>query len=99
MIVAVALTALLAWLVGLNIADIVTTRAVLARGGVESNPVMQGIINNTMQASLVKSLCLVVVVGLVLRARSPGRIAWSLGAVDLWYALVVGWNLAVLARA
>ena len=90
---------LLAWLVGLNIADIITTRAVLGRGGSESNPLMQGIIDNTVHASLVKLLCLAVVVTLVLRSRYPLRVAWTLGAVDLWYALVVVWNLGVLARA
>jgi hypothetical protein len=89
---------LLAWLIGLNIADLITTRVVLARGGTESNPLMQGVIDSTMQASMIKFACIVVVVALVLRTRFPHRVAWSLGAVDLWYALVVGWNLGVLAR-
>ena len=90
---------LLAWLIGLNIADIITTRAVLGRGGSESNPLMQGVIDSTMQASLVKLLCLALVVTLVLRSRYPLRVAWTLGAVNIWYALVVAWNLGVLARA
>ena len=88
----------MAWLIGLNIADLLTTRAVLARGGAESNPVMQGFIDNAVHASLVKSLCLVMVVALVLRSRFPARVAWSLGAVNVWYALVVAWNFVVLAR-
>jgi hypothetical protein len=37
---------LLAWLIGLNIADLITTRAVLDRGGSESNPLMQGVIDS-----------------------------------------------------
>ena len=90
---------LLAWLIGLNIADLITTRAVLGRGGRESNPLMQGVIDSTMQASLVKFACIVAVVALVLRTRFPHRVAWSLGAVNLWYALVVGWNLGVLVRS
>jgi hypothetical protein len=90
---------LLAWLVALNIADLITTREVLARGGSESNPLMQGVIDNMMHASLVKFACIAVVVALVLRTRFTHRVAWSLGAVNLWYALVVGWNLGVLARA
>jgi len=90
---------LLAWLIGLNIADLITTRAVLGRGGSESNPVMQGVIDSTMQASLVKFACIVAVAALVLRTRFPQRVAWSLGAVNLWYAVVVGWNLSVLARS
>ena len=90
---------LLAWLVGLNIADLITTRAVLARGGAESNPLMQGVVDSTLQASLIKFACLMAVVGLVLRTRFPERVAWTLGAVNLWYAFVVLWNLGVLARA
>ena len=90
---------LLAWLIALNIADLVTTRAVLSRGGIESNPLMRGVIDNTMHASLLKFVCIVAVVALVLRTRVPHRVAWSLGVVNIWYALVVVWNLAVLARA
>ena len=90
---------LLAWLVGLNIADLITTRAVLAQGGAESNPLMQGVIDSTIQASLIKFVCLMAVVGLVLRSRFPERVAWTLGAVNVWYAFVVVWNLGVLARA
>ena|SRR5688572_24468157 len=90
---------LLAWLIGLNISDLITTRAVLLRGGAESNPLMSAIVDSPAHASLVKCLCLAIVVVLALRTRFPGRIAWTLGAVTLWYALVVGWNLTVLARA
>ncbi|MEO5839924.1 MAG: DUF5658 family protein [Acidimicrobiales bacterium] len=90
---------LLAWLIFLNIADLITTRLVLGRGGSESNPLMQGVIDSTMQASLVKFSCIVAVVALALRTRVPQRVAWSLGAVNVWYALVVGWNLGVLVRS
>ena len=91
--------ALLAWLIGLNIADLVTTRLVLSRGGTESNPLMQGIVDSAAHAWLVKGVCLVAVVALVLRSRLPHRVAWTLGAVNLWYSLVVAWNLGVLAQA
>ena len=90
---------LLAWLIGLNISDLITTRAVLLRGGVESNPVMSAIVDSTAHASFVKCLCLAIVVALASRTRFPGRVAWTLGAVNLWYALVVGWNLKMVARA
>ncbi len=90
---------LLAWLIGLNIADLITTRAVLDRGGTESNPLMQGVIDNMLHASMVKLACMVAVVALVLRTQFPQRVAWSLGAVNIWYAVVVAWNLGVLARA
>ena len=90
---------LLAWLIALNVADLLTTNAVLARGGAESNPLMQSVIDNMVHASMVKCGCIVVVVALVMRTKFPHRVAWSLGAVNLWYSLVVGWNLGVLARA
>ena len=89
---------LLACLIGLNIGDLITTRAVLVHGGAESNPVMRGIVDSTMHASFVKSLCLIVVVALVVRTRLPGRVAWLLAAVNAWYLFVVGWNLTVLAH-
>jgi hypothetical protein len=90
---------LLAWLIGLNISDLITTRAVLLRGGAESNPVMGAIIDSTAHASFVKCSFLAIVVALALRTRFPARVAWTLGVVNLWYTLVVGWNLAVLTRA
>ena len=74
-------------------------RAVLLRGGAESNPLMSAIVDNTAHASFVKCLCLAIIVALALRTRFPGRVAWTLGAVNLWYAVVVGWNMTVLARA
>ena len=48
-------------------------RAVLGRGGGESNPLMQGVIDSTMQASLVKFACIVAVVALALRTRFPSE--------------------------
>jgi len=90
---------LLACLIGLNIGDLITTRAVLGRGGVESNPVMRGIVDSALHASCVKSMFLVVVVALAMRTRLPGRVAWLLAVVNAWYVFVVGWNLTVLAHA
>jgi hypothetical protein len=86
-------------LIGLNIADLLTTHAVLQRGGTESNPLMQGIIDTAAHAWMLKGLCLVVVASLVLRSRLPQRVSLTLGVVNLWYAIVVAWNLGVLARA
>ena len=90
---------LLAWLFGLNIGDVITTQGALTGGGAELNPFMRGIVDNALHVTLVKVLCLVVVTALVLRTRSPERVAWALGAVNLWYALVVSWNVAIIARA
>jgi len=91
--------ALLAWLIALNIGDLITTQAVLGEGGAEANPLMREIVDSTAHAWFVKSLCLTIVVGLVVRTRVPGRVALLLVAVNIWYALVVGWNFGVLARA
>ena len=89
---------LVACLVGLNVGDLITTRAVLSRGGAEANPLMQGIVNDALRASSVKLLCLVVVITLVSRASLSQRVVLLLGAVNVWYAVVVSWNLAVIAR-
>jgi hypothetical protein len=90
---------LLAWLIALNIADLITTRAVLLRGGAESNPFMQTVIDSFVRASLVKGACLALVVALAMRTRRPARAALTLGVVNVWYAVVVVWNCAVLARS
>ena len=89
---------LLACLVGLNVGDLITTRAVLNRGGAEANPLMQGIVNDALHATSVKLLCLVVVTTLVSRTSMSQRIVLLLGAVNFWYAVVVCWNLALVAR-
>jgi hypothetical protein len=88
---------LLACVIGLNFGDVVTTRAVLQRGGGESNPVMQGIVDSTAHASLVKFVLLAIVIALVLRTRAYNRIAWILTVVTIWYTTVVLWNLSLLA--
>ena len=87
---------MLAWLIALNVADLITTRAVLLAGGAESNPFMQPLVSNLMHAVAVKGLCLLAVTALVLRTRFPERTALVLGGVNLWYAVVVGWNLYML---
>jgi hypothetical protein len=48
---------------------------------------------------LLKGACLTIVALLVLRSRLPQRVSLTLGMVNLWYAIVVAWNLGVLARA
>lgn len=90
---------LLAWLVALNVADLITTNAVLARGGRESNPVMQSVVDNMLHAGLVKAACLAAVIALCLRTRRPERVCLFLGMVNVWYAAVVLWNFWVLAAA
>ena len=89
--------ALVACLIGLNIGDVITTRAVLARGGAESNPFMRAVVDNTLHTSLVKGLLLAIVLALVTRTRVHTRTAWTLCVVTIWYTVVVTWNLALLA--
>lgn len=90
---------LLAWLVALNIADLITTQAVLMRGGTESNPIMKSVVDNMVHAGLVKGLCLAAVVALCLRTQKPERACLFLGLVNIWYLTVVAWNFSVLYAA
>ena len=90
---------LLAWLVALNLADLITTRAVLRAGGAESNPLMEPFVQNIFSAGLVKAFFILLIVALVFRTRRLERMLPVLGMVDLWYFFVVIWNLTVLARA
>ena len=89
---------LVASLIGLNIGDVITTRAVMARGGAESNPLMRAVVDSTLHTSLLKGLLLAVVFVLVMRTRVHSRAALTLCVVTIWYTVVVTWNLALLAR-
>lgn len=89
--------ALLAYLIGLNVSDLITTHAVLRRGGAEANPFMRGVVDDMLHATAVKCVALAILVMLVLRTHVPARAAWTLGVVAVWYAVVVGWNLSLLS--
>lgn len=89
-------TGLFVGLVVLNLIDLVTTRLVLDRGGEEGNPVMAPIIDNAFGALGVKVLCLGLIGTLIARSRRSTRMLAALAAVDVWYVLVIGWNLRVL---
>lgn len=88
--------ALFVSLVALNVLDLVTTRMVLDRGGEEGNPVMAPVVHNLAAASLVKGLCLALIWVLILRSRRSPRMLAVIGAVNVWYAIVIAWNLKVL---
>ena len=88
---------LIALLTVLNVADIITTHAVLRRGGTETNPLMRSIVDNTTHASVIKLLILCAVAALISRTEVSGRIVWTLATVTALYCGVVTWNLAVLA--
>lgn len=83
----------------LNVLDLVSTRAVLSRGGVERNPLMRPVMDDLWHGALVKGACLALIVVLLARCPAPSRRAdLTMLAVCGWYLLVVGWNLQVLAR-
>jgi hypothetical protein len=93
-------TRLLVLLLGvLNIADLVTTRLVLDRGGSEGNPVMAPLVEGMWAAALLKLGCVALIAVLAQRCLGSVRVRWGLLIVCSWYAAVVSWNLVVLAQA
>lgn len=82
----------------LNLADLLTTKAVLDRGGVEGNPLMRPLVEGMWGAVLVKFGLLIAIAVLVRRCPRSVRVLRGLTAVVVWYAIVVGWNLVVMSR-
>jgi hypothetical protein len=83
-------------LVVLNLLDLVTTQLVLDRGGEEGNPIMAPVVDDLWLAGVLKAACLAVIWMLLHRSgRSRGMLA-VVAAVDVWYVVVVAWNLKVL---
>ena len=83
-------------LVVLNAVDLLTTHLVLGRGGAEANPFLSPIIDNIAGAVGVKALCLFAIGGLIMRSRRSSRMLTLVAAVDLWYVIVIAWNVRVL---
>lgn len=83
-------------LVILNAVDLLTTHLVLGRGGAEANPFLSPIIDNIAGAVGVKALCLFAIGGLIMRSRRSSRMLTLVAAVDLWYVIVIAWNVRVL---
>lgn len=84
-------------LVVLNVADVITTAMVLARGGVETNPFIEPIIDDMTMVSLLKGAVLGIVGVLLVRCRDSRIAEVSLTLTTGWYLAVVGWNVSVLA--
>src|SRR5262245_24173411 len=84
-------------LVTLNALDLLTTAVVLALGGTESNPAMQGIVEHWWKPILVKGLVLALLWMTVLRTPPRSKVA-AVGLALAWifYAGVVGWNTLLL---
>jgi hypothetical protein len=84
-------------LVTLNALDLLTTAAVLALGGTESNPAMQGVVEHWWKPIVVKAVVLTLMWVAVLRTPVRSKVA-DVGLVLAWvfYAGVVGWNTLLL---
>jgi hypothetical protein len=86
-------------LVTLNALDLLTTAAVLALGGSESNPAMQGVVQHWWKPFVVKGLVLALLWATALRTPPRSKAAaLGLAAVWIFYAGVVGWNTLLLIR-
>jgi len=84
----------------LNVLDLITTKAVLAAGGTEANPVMASIIHDPIAPILVKTAGVLVVTLVVNSCPADSRLvnrALSLAVVT--YAFIVSWNLVNLLVA
>ena len=79
-----------------NVVDLTTTRLVLRHGGAEGNPLMVPIVGSVFSAAALKCICLAAIGLLVVRSGARPRLLWVLAAVDLWYVMVVVWNIRVL---
>lgn len=89
---------LAAWLVVLNVADVLLTKAVLHQGGVEANPVMAGLMGG-LAAPLGLKMLIAGLAGVLLLLCPPdARVGErAVTAVVALYSFIVVWNVAVLA--
>lgn len=83
-------------LIVLNLADVLTTRAVLASGGIEANPLMVGLMQG-LAAPLLLKTAVAGVAGLLLLCCPPAsrRAERATATVVGIYLAVVVWNLGV----
>ena len=86
----------LAALVVLNVLDVVSTAAVIAAGGNESNPLMRPLIDGIWAAVALKTLVLFAIAWLLTRCTDSRRISVMMACTTGWYLAVVSWNLAIL---
>ena len=84
----------------LNVLDLMTTRAVLAAGGTEGNPVMAGLIDDPIAPILVKAAGVLIVAVVVNSCPPDSRLVnRALSLAVLTYAAIVSWNLVNLLLA
>lgn len=84
-------------LITLNVLDLLTTTAVLALGGSESNPAMAPVFESWWQPIVVKGVVLGLMWAVVVRTPPRSRLT-AIGLTGAWifYAGVVGWNTLLL---
>jgi hypothetical protein len=88
---------LAAAIVVLNLADVVLTRAVLANGGVEANPLMQGLMSGLAAPLGLKAVVAGTAGILLLLCPPQARLGErAVAAVVALYGVVVVWNGVVL---
>ena len=83
-------------LVVLNLLDVLTTMWVLDRGGSETNPFIEPIVDSMWTVTALKAGVLAIVGLLLTRCRESRPIDLALVGVTGWYIAVVSWNLTVL---
>lgn len=83
----------------LNVLDLITTRAVLAAGGAEANPLMSNVIDHTWTPLLIKTAG-VALVAVVVNSCPPDSkvVNRALAATVVVYAGIVSWNLINLVQ-
>ena len=83
-------------LVVLNVLDLITTAAVLDRGGSERNPLVKPIIDGIWDVALLKGLVLVLIAVLLMRCPESRIARLALASTTGWYLAVVAWNSGIL---
>jgi hypothetical protein len=84
----------------LNAADVIATRALLDRGGVEANPLMRGLMEGLAMPLGLKVLVAGTVGVLLLCCPPRSKFAEpAVAAVVAAYALIVAWNLSLVVQA
>lgn len=89
------------WLAGgvvaLNVADVVSTKAVLHHGGVEANPLMAGLMSGFAAPLGLKMLVAGIAGLLLLLCPADARLGErAVTAVVALYSVIVVWNVAML---
>ena len=83
-------------LVVLNVLDLITTAAVLDRGGSERNPLVKPIIDGIWDVALLKGMVLALIAVLLMRCPESRIARLALASTTGWYLAVVAWNSGIL---